>query len=75
MEFHFETLKMCSVVAQYFQKDMPTRFDADPESVIYVAFNLKINQKKMKKMEREYMSMKTKEKEDEIELRVSKKSC
>ncbi len=66
---------MCSVVAQYFQKDMPTRFDADPESVIYVAFNLKINQKKMKKMEREYMSMKTKEKEDEIELRVSKKSC
>ena len=54
---------------------MPTKFDADPESVIFVAFNLKINQKKMKKMEREYMSMKTKEKEDEIELRVSKKLC
>jgi len=50
---------------------MPSRFDSDPESVILSAFNLKINQKKMKKMEREYMTMKTKEKEDEIELRVS----
>ncbi len=49
---------------------MPSRFDSDPESVILSAFNLKINQKKMKKMEREYMTMKTKEKEDEIELRV-----
>jgi len=50
---------------------MPSKFDSDPESVILSAFNLKINQKKMKKMEREYMTMKTKEKEDEIELRVS----
>ena len=56
---------------QYFQKDMPARFEADPESVITLAFSLKINQKKMKKMETEYMTMKTKEKEDEIELRVS----
>ena len=60
-----------SLFLQYFQKDMPARFEADPEAVISLAFSLKINQKKMKKMEKEYMTMKTKEKEDEIELRVS----
>ena len=55
---------------QYFQKDMPAKFEADPEGVINLAFSIKINQKKMKKLEREYTTMKTKEKEDEIELRV-----
>merc|ERR1712062_896278 len=34
-----------------------------------LAFSIKINQKKMKKLEKEYTTMKTKEKEDEIELR------
>lgn len=56
-------------VIRYFQKDMPAKFEADPESVMSLAFSLKINGKKMKKMEKEYMTMKTKEKEDEIELR------
>ena len=50
---------------------MPAKFEADPEGVINLAFSIKINQKKMKKLEREYTTMKTKEKEDEIELRVS----
>lgn len=56
---------------QYFQRDMPTKFETDPETVFNLAFSLKINQKKMKKLEKEYTTMKTKEKEDEIELRVS----
>ncbi len=56
---------------QYFQKDMPSKFDAEPEVVFNLAFSLKINQKKMKKLEKEYTTLKTKEKEDEIELRVS----
>ena len=56
---------------QYFQKDMPASFEADAEGVINLAFSIKINQKKMKKLEKEYTTMKTKEKEDEIELRVS----
>ena len=51
---------------------MPAKFEADPEEVMNLAFGLKINQKKMKKMEKEYTTMKTKEKEDEIELRVIK---
>ena len=48
---------------------MPAKFEADPDEVINLAFSLKINQKRMKKMEKEYTTMKTKEKEDEIELK------
>ena len=54
---------------QYFQTEMPKRFEADQEAVFSMAFLLKINQKKMKKLEKEYTTMKSKEKEDEIELR------
>ena len=60
----------CIFFLQYFQKDMPAFFEADAEGVINLAFSIKINQKKMKKLEKEYTTMKTKEKEDEIELRV-----
>merc|ERR1719422_2790744 len=56
-------------VIRYFQKEMPANFESDPDEVISVAFGLKINQKRMKKMEKEYTTMKTKEKEDEIELK------
>ena len=34
---------------QYFQKEMPGKFEADPEPIFSMAFNLKINQKKMKR--------------------------
>ena len=56
-------------IFQYFQKEMPANFESDPDEVINLAFSLKINQKRMKKMEKEYTTMKTKEKEDEIELK------
>merc|ERR1719328_522029 len=56
-------------VIRYFQKEMPANFESDPDEVISVAFSLKINQKRMKKLEKEYTTMKTKEKEDEIELK------
>jgi len=56
-------------VIKYFQKDMPKIFESDPDVVFNMAFLLKINQKKMKRLEKEYTSMKCKEKEDEIELR------
>ena len=49
---------------------MPASFEADAEGVINLAFSIKINQKKMKKLEKEYTTMKTKEKEEKIELRV-----
>ncbi len=56
--------------SQYFQKEMPAKFDSDPEPVFAVAFGLKLNQKRMRRLEKEYTTMKTKQKEDEIELRV-----
>ena len=49
---------------------MPSKFDSDPEPVFNMAYGLKLNHKKMRKLEKEYTTMKTKEKEDEIELRV-----
>ena len=58
-------------VIKYFQKEMPKKFDADQEAVFSMAFLIKINQKKMRRLEKEYTTMKSKEKEDEIELRVS----
>ena len=56
---------------KYFQKEMPSKFDADPDRVFDEAYGVRLNYKKMKKLEKEYTTMKVKEKEDEIELRVS----
>ena len=58
-------------VIKYFQKYMPAHFEANQEAVFKLAFDININQKKMKKLEKEYTTMKTREKEDEIEIRVS----
>jgi len=56
-------------VLKYFQKEMPVKFEQDQDPIFSMAFQLKINQKKMKRLEKEYYTMKSKEKEDEIELR------
>ena len=53
---------------------MPSKFDADPDRVFDEAYGVRLNYKKMKKLEKEYTTMKVKEKEDEIELRVSASS-
>ena len=50
---------------------MPAQFAADQEGVFSLAFSLNINQKKMRSVAKEYTSMKCKEKEDLIEIRVS----
>ena len=49
---------------------MPVRFEMDQDSIFSTAFSLNINQKKMKRIEKEYMTMKSKEAEDEMEIRV-----
>ena len=53
------------------REEMPAQFEADPDNVFSMAFGLSINQKKIKKMEKEYKTMKSKENEDEVEIRVS----
>ena len=55
---------------QFFQKELPTRADADPDSLMVLAYSMKLNAKKMKKLEKEYTIIKTKEQEEMVELRV-----
>ena len=49
---------------------MPIRFESDPETHFTLAQNVKYNAKRMKKLEKEYTVMKTKEHEEQVELRV-----
>lgn len=55
---------------QFFQKEIPQRIENDPDSLFNLAFSMKINTKKMKKMEKEYADLKKKEQEEMVELRV-----
>ena len=50
---------------------MPNQFEAEQDSIFNSAFSLNINQKLMKKIEKEYLTMKSKKTEDEMEIRVS----
>ncbi|XP_037028411.1 ecotropic viral integration site 5 ortholog isoform X3 [Bradysia coprophila] len=54
---------------KFFQKEIPQRIESDPESLFNLAFGMKINTKKMKKMEKEYADLKKKEQEEMVELR------
>lgn len=58
---------------QFFQKELPARAEADPENLFQSAFGMKYNPKKMKKLEREYNAIKTKEQEEMTELKVHSK--
>ena len=46
------------------------KFEAEPETYFTLAYSIRYNQKKMKKMEKEYTAMKTKEQEELVELKV-----
>ena len=50
---------------------MPNQFETEQDSIFNSAFSLTINQKLMKKIEKEYLTMKSKKTEDEMEIRVS----
>ena len=60
------------ICLQFFQKELPARAEADPEGLMQSAYNMKYNAKKMKKLEKEYNVIKTKEQEEMAELKVSK---
>lgn len=51
------------------QKEAPKLHAEEPDLLIQTAFQVKINPKKMKKLEKEYLVIKTKENEDQIEMR------
>lgn len=62
---------LCLFSGQYFQRDLPAKFEADPECYFSLAYSLRYNPKKMKKLEKEYTAMKTKEQEELVELKVN----
>nr|CAD7570155.1 unnamed protein product [Timema californicum] len=54
---------------KFFQKELPAKAEADPDNLMNLAYNIKINPKRMKKLEKDYTVMKTKEQEEMVELR------
>ncbi|XP_037913559.1 ecotropic viral integration site 5 ortholog isoform X3 [Hermetia illucens] len=54
---------------KFFQKELPQRVENDIEGFFNLAFSMKINTKKMKKMEKEYADLRKKEQEEMVELR------
>ncbi|XP_050086296.1 ecotropic viral integration site 5 ortholog isoform X1 [Anopheles aquasalis] len=54
---------------KYFQKELPQKVENDSDGLFNLAFQVKINTKKMKKMEKEYADLRKKEQEEMVELR------
>ncbi|GAV06728.1 hypothetical protein RvY_16668 [Ramazzottius varieornatus] len=51
------------------QKDLPLVFEANSNAIMNASYQVKLNVRKMKKLEKEYMALKTREQEDMVELR------
>ncbi|KAK3574407.1 hypothetical protein QTP86_006633 [Hemibagrus guttatus] len=56
-------------MCEYFQRVIPHQLDSGPDKVIQVAYQVKYNAKKMKKLEKEYTTIKTKEMEEQVEIK------
>ncbi|XP_043554734.1 ecotropic viral integration site 5 protein homolog isoform X5 [Chiloscyllium plagiosum] len=54
---------------QHFQKVIPHQFDSAPDKLIQAAYQTKYNAKKMKKLEKEYTTIKNKEMEEQVEIK------
>ncbi|NXK87907.1 EVI5 protein, partial [Formicarius rufipectus] len=54
---------------QHFQKVIPHQFDSGPDKLIQASYQVKYNAKKMKKLEKEYTTIKTKEMEEQVEIK------
>lgn len=54
---------------KYFQKEMPSRIECDPDYLIKCACQIKYDSKKMKRLCKDYTTIKTKEQEEAIEFR------
>jgi len=56
---------------QYFQKELPPKAESDVEGLMQMAYGIKLNPKRMKKLEKDYQIQKAKEQEETVELRVN----
>ncbi|KAL2727122.1 ecotropic viral integration site 5 isoform X6 [Vespula squamosa] len=64
-------LKSCNTKysMQFFQKQLPSKAEKDPDVLMNLAYSMKINPKRMKKLEKDYTVLKMKEQEEMVELR------
>ncbi|XP_052789504.1 ecotropic viral integration site 5 ortholog-like isoform X2 [Mya arenaria] len=53
----------------FFQKEIAVKFERDEDTIFNMAYALKYSAKKLKRLEKEYTALKSKENEDQIELR------
>ncbi|XP_047524536.1 ecotropic viral integration site 5 ortholog isoform X2 [Pieris napi] len=65
---HLLSLDMENLL-KYIQKELPAKADADHDAFMELAYSIKVNPKKMKKLEKEYTVIKTKEQSDIAVLR------
>ncbi|XP_061703901.1 ecotropic viral integration site 5 ortholog isoform X2 [Cydia pomonella] len=56
-------------ILKYIQKELPAKTEADQDAFMNLAYSIKVNPKKMKKLEKEYTVIKTKEQGDIAVLR------
>ncbi|CAH2103511.1 unnamed protein product [Euphydryas editha] len=56
-------------ILKYMQKELPAKAEADQDAFMNLAYSIKVNPKKMKKLEKEYTVIKTKEQGDIAVLR------
>ncbi|XP_002735946.2 ecotropic viral integration site 5 protein homolog [Saccoglossus kowalevskii] len=54
---------------RYFQHGVPEKYDQDKDGLMNLSYQIKINSKRIKKLEKEYLAIKTKETEEQIEMR------
>ncbi|XP_023290165.1 ecotropic viral integration site 5 ortholog, partial [Orussus abietinus] len=54
---------------KFFQKELPGRAEAEPDKLMNLAYSMKINSKRMKRLEKDYTVLKMKEQEEMVELR------
>ncbi|XP_049884632.1 ecotropic viral integration site 5 ortholog isoform X3 [Pectinophora gossypiella] len=56
-------------ILKYIQKELPAKAEADQDAFMNLAYSIKVNPKKMKKLEKEYTVIKTREQGDIAVLR------
>ncbi|KAK0402201.1 hypothetical protein QR680_016201 [Steinernema hermaphroditum] len=54
---------------KYFQREIREKYENDHDLLFAVAFQVTLNAKKMKKLEKDYLAKRTKEQEEAVELR------
>nr|XP_021187509.2 ecotropic viral integration site 5 ortholog isoform X2 [Helicoverpa armigera] len=59
-------------ILKYIQKELPSKAEADQDVFMNLAYSIKVNPKKMKKLEKEYTVIKTKEQSDIAVLRENR---